>query len=58
MKKGLIEIIPTWRCLDCGQTGNAEEYVPDKCPKCKSTRLHVPPIKKGGPYNPPDNKKY
>ncbi len=60
MRKGLIEIVPTWVCLDCGQTGNAEKSVPDKCPnlKCKSVRIKAPPIKKGGPHNPADTKKY
>lgn len=52
MPSGLIQIDTTnWCCRNCGETGNAEISVPDKCPKCGSTDLYVPLIKKGGPMD-------
>lgn len=61
MGNGLVEVdTKSWRCLDCGQTGNAEVKVPDKCtnPKCKSVRIKAPPIKKGGPWEEKKTKMY
>ena len=57
MPNRLIEVDTTsWECLDCHKTGNAEISVPDKCPKCNSTKIYVPPIKKGGPFEGPEKK--
>lgn len=62
---GLIEIIPTQRCLDCDHSWPAE-YNPmykdsgtkKHCPKCGSDKLDTPPIKKGGPFDEGSMKHY
>ena len=49
MPDGIIQFEPLWACLDCGETGDAKEYVPTNCPACGSDRIEGPPIKHGGP---------
>lgn len=47
----LFEYIPIWRCKDCGESGSMKSGAPNKCSKCGSKNLDIPPIKKDGPLH-------
>lgn len=53
---GLIEYVPIWKCLNCGEHGDARLFVPKKCPKCDSDKIEADPIKKSGPHAGPEKK--
>ena len=54
----VVKFEPFWRCCDCKQTALAKDGIPYKCPKCQSTNIYKPPIKKGEPFDPDYLKKY
>lgn len=54
----VFEFKPFWKCLDCGQMGDAKINIPVKCPKCNSENIRRPAVKKGGPFDPDSLKKY
>ncbi|MFA4817179.1 MAG: hypothetical protein WC608_00455 [Parcubacteria group bacterium] len=47
----LFEYTPTWQCKDCGESGSMENDAPEKCPKCGSMNINIPPVKKDGPFD-------
>lgn len=59
LTSGIVEIVPEWRCLTCGQSKTLAmgESAPTQCPTC-GEKVLSPLVKKGGPFDPDKLKKY
>lgn len=52
--ENLAEFALDWKCAGCDQGGLLEpgERPPQKCSKCGSIEILIPPVKKDGPFGP------